>query len=236
MSGGLILQFGPTAPPGLLATWARDRGLAIRVHRVWEDADPDPVDFDWIAALGSSYSPLDREQVVLRGRWILERALDRFVPVLGLCFGGQLLAATLGARVELAPRPERGWIEVESEEPEEIPTGPWLSWHRHRFELPAGARELARNEVGVQAFRYGPHLGIQFHPESTVEIVGGWADKDREMLAAEGIVDGRGLLEPGSHDLAAAELRARRLFDGFAMRAGIASDRVEAASASPTET
>ena len=60
--------------------------------------------------------------------------------------------------------------------PGAIPAGPWLEWHYERFTTPPGAVEVARTADAVQAFRMGPHLGVQFHPESTVEIVAHWAE------------------------------------------------------------
>ena len=100
--------------------------------------------------------------------------------MLGLCFGGEVLSAVLGGRVERAPVPELGWREIETDDPVAIPAGPWLEWHYERFTTPPGAVEVARTADAVQAFRIGPHLGVQFHPESTVEIVADWASMDTE--------------------------------------------------------
>jgi hypothetical protein len=65
----------------------------------------------------------------------------------------------------------------------------------------------------------GPHLGVQFHPESTVEIVANWVDMDTENLDGLGIEDGRALLdvEPGIEEV--AREGAFRLFDAFLERA-----------------
>jgi GMP synthase-like glutamine amidotransferase len=98
-----------------------------------------------------------------------------------------------------------------------VPAGPWLEWHYERFTTPPGATELARTEHAVQAFRRGPHLGVQFHPESTVDIVAGWAAKDVERLQALGIADGTALIAASAAQQEAARLAAFRLFDAFAM-------------------
>jgi GMP synthase-like glutamine amidotransferase len=150
-------------------------------------------------------------------------AVERDIPVLGLCFGGEVLSAVLGGRVERAPAPELGWREIETDDPVAIPAGPWLEWHYERFTTPPGAIEVARTADAVQAFRLGPHLGVQFHPESTVEIVAGWADADTENLAKLGIVDGRDLLAISSEREDAAREAAFRLFDAFL--AGTATHR-----------
>jgi GMP synthase-like glutamine amidotransferase len=206
---GLVLQMQDDVPVGLLGDWAERRGIELDVLRVDRaPAPPDPRDFPFAVVLGSSAS-------VVSGRapWIaplvewLRHADAAALPVLGICFGAQALAAALGARVYRLAEPEIGWIEVETVDEERIPPGPWLSWHEDGFELPPLAYELARNAYGVQAFCHRGHLAVQFHPEATAEIAAGW---DR---------DGRHDLSSGPAEAAAAA--ADRLFDGFAHRAGL---------------
>src|SRR5262249_17898343 len=71
------------------------------------------------------------------------------------------------------PAPELGWAQLSTVHPG-IPAGPWLSWHRDAFGLPPGAAELASTAVSLQAFAFGPHVGLQFHPEATAQIVSLW--------------------------------------------------------------
>ena len=112
--------------------------------------------------------------------------------MLGVCFGGQALAAALGGTVERAPKAEFGWYEVQSCVPDVIATGPWFQWHFDRFTVPEGATVLAHSDVGVQAFRIGRSLGLQFHPELTATILEGWlADADAaELRHLDGTPDG----------------------------------------------
>ena len=213
----LVLEQGPTAPPGLLADWLEANEIPMVVHRALNgDPYPDPADHAFVAVLGSRHNPNDaHEPEVAGGLTYLRRAIEADVPVLGLCYGGQLLASALGGSVEAASEPELGWYEIETEDPEAIPPGPWLQWHFHRFTTPPGATEIARTAVGPQAFWHGRHLGVQFHPESTIEIVAGWARKDAERLAAIGVGDAFERLERGRARAAAAARNARKLFDGF---------------------
>jgi GMP synthase-like glutamine amidotransferase len=213
---GLILQHGDWAPPGLLGDWARARGVPVDVHRA-DLGEPLPTldDRAFVASLGDYHNPDDRHvEYVVAERRLIDEAVEREVPVLGLCFGGQMLAVTLGGELEPAPAPELGWHTVESTDPR-VPEGPWLQWHYDRFTLPPGATALARSPAGVQAFAHGRHLGVQFHPESTIEIVRGWAANQRERLRELGIDDGEAMIESGRRHASVAADAAFRLFDAF---------------------
>ena len=126
-----------------------------------------------------------------------------------------MLAHVLGGRIEAAPTPEFGWHEIETDEPDAIPAGPWLLWHYQRFTVPPGATEIARTEHATHAFRHGRHLGLQFHPESTTDIVEGWARKDAEKLETVGVTNGLALIDAPAEQQDAAKRAAFRLFDAF---------------------
>jgi GMP synthase-like glutamine amidotransferase len=213
----LVRQHEEMTPPGLLVEWLEERGIPYEVHHAYKGhAVPDPSDYSFVASLGSPYGPNDtHEPGVVDELGLIGNAVERDVPVLGLCFGGEVLSAVLGGTVERAPEAELGWREIETDDPDAIPVGPWLEWHYERFTTPPGAVEVARTVDAVQAFRMGPHLGVQFHPESTVEIVAHWAGMDTENLAELGIEDGRALLDVAPETEEAARESAFRLFDGF---------------------
>ena len=213
----LIREHVESAPAGLLGAWLDARGLAYEVSRSWLDGPlPDPEDYAFVASLGHDRGAGDTHlPPVAAERELLARAVARDVPVLGLCYGGQVLAAVLGARVGPAPVPELGWRAIETDDASAVPAGPWLEWHFDRFTTPPGATELARTAEASQAFRIGPHLGVQFHPEATVDIVAAWARADAARLAALGIDDGTALLTASREHREAAEAAAFRLFDAF---------------------
>lgn len=220
-AAALILQHGDWGPPDLLGEWARERGIPVEVHCAHlGEPLPQLEHRPFVVSLGSDLSPLDRHLPVVADELeLLGRAVQADVPVLGLCYGGQMLATVLGGRTEAAPEPELGWHRVESEDPAEVPEGPWLQWHYHRFTLPPGARALAHSPRALQAFSHGRHLGVQFHPESTIETVQEWARLDAERVATLGIPDPPGMVEQGREHAAAAREAAFRLFDAFWERA-----------------
>src|SRR3954452_13322084 len=213
---GLVLQHGDTGPPDLLEAWLRSRGIAFEVAPVWRDGVPDDVDGrSFVASLGSQWSPAPGSGApdwVAREVDFLARAVSADVPVLGLCFGGQALAAAMGADVRRAARGEGGWLEVSSSDPALIPRGPWLQFHWDVFDVPAGAAEVARSAAGPAAFVAGPHLRLLFHPATMPEVADAWAQVERERLAALGTTPER-LRTQGRAVAAAAREAAFTLFD-----------------------
>jgi GMP synthase (glutamine-hydrolysing) len=172
----LVIEHELDAPAGLLGRWARTRGLGLStVHLGGGDRLPARLpDCTGVVVLGSEQTAFDDGVPWLDGELDLVRqALADQVPLLGICFGGQVLARALGARVYRLPEPEIGWVRLASQHPG-LAGGPWLEWHRDGFDLPPGTRELATGGASVQAYAIGPHLGLQFHPEATEPITQSW--------------------------------------------------------------
>jgi GMP synthase-like glutamine amidotransferase len=158
----------------------------------------------------------DRAWVADELAW-LRHADEAGVPVLGICFGGQALAAALGGRVEAAPRKEIGWSMIDSADHELIPPGPWLEFHNDRFFPPAQAPILARNDIGVQAFSLRQHLGVQFHPEPDGALLKQWLDAGGRVEAEREGVDPDQFLAETYAQEPAARARAEVLV-GSALR------------------
>jgi len=217
MLPGIVLQHEPSGPPARFAAWLERRSIPYEVRRVWEDGPgAEPAQHAWVCSLGSDQTPgrpgapawVQEEIDFLRG------ALAADVAVLGLCFGGQALAAAADARIAAADPPEVGWLTIDSDDPSRVPRGPWLHFHYDQLVLPRDATELARSPAGTAAFRLGPHLGLQFHPEATPEIAEGWAITERRTLARIGIDSAR-LAAEGRRRGAAAGAAADQLFDAW---------------------
>ena len=147
---------------------------------------------------------------------LLGAAIRAEVPVLGICFGGQALALALGGEVRPTPLLEASWDSAIEVLDEAIPAGPWLNLHFESFTLPPGGRLLARSAAGPSAFSHGPHLGVQFHPEVTPEIVAAWAERYRPDHPE---IDYAALARDGETNRADAPARAFALFDRWWARA-----------------
>ena len=140
--------------------------------------------------------------------WV-RRADEAGTAVLGIGYGARVLALALGGAIQPAPRPLRGWTMVDTAVPHLIAGGPWLAWQHDVITLPPGAERLAHNRLGPQAFRFGPHLGVQFHPEATPDVVAGWAgahDAPGEVQALLNII---------ARDPTAAAVCTQRLLSSF---------------------
>ena len=182
----LFVQHDHVSPPSLLGAAFEQRGFDVEMFQVVpaershhpgvEVVFPDPAQYDVIVPMGARWSSYD---LPLIGSWVepetaMLLAADRAgVPVLGVCFGGQLLAQAHGGTVAASDRPELGWRSVESDE-DFLAAGPWFQWHYDRWSLPAGAREIARNPAASQAFVIRRSLALQFHPELTTDMLQGW--------------------------------------------------------------
>jgi len=224
----LFVQQDHVSPPGPVGAQFAARGFDVEEFLVvpadrFHDPDvtvtfPDPGSYAVIVAMGAPWSVYDEATI---GAWVLEelaflrRAHSSGVPVLGICFGGQALAAALGGAVERAPHPEIGWYAVDSDRHELIEPGPWFEWHHDRWQAPPGAHVLARTAAAEQAFVLGRSLAVQFHPELTEAMLDGWLDHGgRTYLDAHGR-DVEALVAETERRAADAERRSRRLVDRF---------------------
>ncbi len=200
----LILQAGSADPTvraalGDYPAWFA-RHLAarveVRVTRPYEERLPPLAPFHGLVMTGSPLS------VTWPEPWMDEAAgymvdAARTRPVLGVCFGHQLLAKALGGRVEPNPRGrEGGTAEVELTEAgarDPLFAGLPRRFHAqqmhadHVVELPPRATLLATNGFSpAQAFAVGEAIRcIQFHPEMDARRSRLLGEARRELLDAE---------------------------------------------------
>jgi GMP synthase (glutamine-hydrolysing) len=138
----------------------------------------------------------DRYKFLRDEQRLIGDALEEKKPVLGICLGSQLLAATLGVRVTKGTK-EIGWYPVTLTESaardalwsDAKQTFTAYHWHGDVFDVPDGATLLARSErTPCQAFRYGSNAyGVLFHMETTMAIINEMVRVFRTDLASEGI-------------------------------------------------
>ena len=217
-----FLQHSATDVPGVLGTFAVGLGLDVSAHRADHGASglPGAGTFDLLVVMGSIESVTD-DAIPWIGpeRRLVARAVDDGLPVLGICFGGQLLAQVLGGTVARASRPEVGWRLLDTVDQSVVPPGPWLDWHEDSFTCPPKAEPLASTEESLHAFVQGPHTGVQFHPEVTLAVVEGWIGDARER---SGLADGDVAALRAGFDARGRgpDALSRALFQGWLARTG----------------
>jgi GMP synthase-like glutamine amidotransferase len=183
----LVVQHVPHSSLGVYGDVLAERGdeeVWVRCH----EGDPLPTGLagvDAVISLGSDRSVYSADEWwVEPEQRLLREAVGAGVPVWGICFGAQLLAAALGGRVFAGPRPEVGIMplrltEAAADDPvfgSLPPELPMFHWHGDSFETPAGATLVAGSDAYPnQAFRAdGLAYGVQFHAEATIDLVRGW--------------------------------------------------------------
>jgi GMP synthase-like glutamine amidotransferase len=212
----LVVQHEEPTPPGLITDWLAEQMARVEVLRIDQDEPEVNVrDYDLIVSLGSEFAAFDDSiPFVPREVRLFQDAIEKDVPILGLCFGGQMLARVLGSRNFRSEVAEIGWLPVRTNDPELVSTGPWFQWHFDSFTAPPGAKLIAETDVAPQAFVAGRSLGLQFHPEVTPEIMDEWVRAYPHELEAEG-VDPQGLLVETRRRAEESRRVTWRLFDRF---------------------
>ena len=196
----LVVTHEETSRPGFVGDRLVERGIDLHVHVMVPDTSQPaefhslPGDhFDVLVVTGSYFSVYEDAIKPWIGAELdlIRRSHDRGTPVLGICFGGQALAAALGGSVDRSPETEIGWYRISAPNGVDLPisAGPWMEWHHDRFHLPPGAELLASTEICPQLFRMDRSVGTQFHPEISVELASEWLSAaSDDYLASVGVV------------------------------------------------
>jgi len=211
---------------GFVADAFAARGAEIGVHQFPRGGDLPPLDgIDHVVVLGAVWSVYEdriSDWIGAELDWL--RAADQAgIPVLGICFGAQVLTTALGGSVEPAARGEVGWTTVETFAPDLIEPGPWLEFHHDLCVPPDGARLLARNDLCVQAYSLRQHLAVQFHPEVDGAQVARWLDGAGRAEAERSGEDPDELVARSHAEEPRAAARASRLVDAALQIAGEAA-------------
>lgn len=172
------------------------------------EALPSRIDgFDGLVILGGPMGVYEEDKYpfIKAEVRLIEDALKKRVPTLGICLGSQLLAKAAGASVYRSGFKEIGWHDViltEDSDDDSLFLGlpdkfRAFHWHGDTFDVPKGALMLASSELFPnQVIKVGPSAyGIQFHLEVTERMIREWIEVNEEELAAlSGKVDPKAII------------------------------------------
>ncbi len=176
---------------GVAPAAVESAGGTVAVWNALDATDPRPSldDIGGIVVFGSTFNVehADEQPFIKETADLIREGLERRIPFLGVCFGGQLLAWALDAKVGEGPAREIGFEPIHPTDDaahdrlfSHLSDGDLaFQWHGDAFELPAGATLLATgDQVPNQAFRVGELAwGTQFHCEVNLSELDFWLDE-----------------------------------------------------------
>lgn len=183
-----LLRHAACNEPGYLCQSLDRLGVAYEMRCVDRGESP-PARLDDVAAialLGAPVSVYDPLPWIAGELTLIRAAAERELPLLGICFGAQLISAALGGEVCPAPSMQVGWHPVhtlETAQDDPLLAGlpsrfEGFEWHGDTFTPPPGARPLFRGGcIADQGFILGNTLAVQFHPEVTAAQIDDWLSR-----------------------------------------------------------
>lgn len=203
----------------------RELDADVRAYKVSEGEFPPRVDeegfdFDAVVVSGSQTSVYDDEPWIAAATAWVREVVGAEVPLLGICWGHQLLAQATGGEVD----PMGGAGELGYESISRLETGDPLfdgvdpsfaAFETHTDEvttLPADATPLAETERALQAFRIENAWGVQFHPEYDLDTAR-WVTENKRGWLTDAAVDA--VLDTITPERHAQTAQAARVFDNF---------------------
>jgi len=199
-----VIIHAPFEGPGSIADWADMNGVLPQSVPVYEGAAlPRASEVDMMVVMGGPMGVNDRDIYpwLAHEMELLSAVIELRKPVLGICLGAQLIAATLGAEVTPNREREIGWYPIGLENRTAavrfFPNAPTehtvFHWHGDTFALPDGAVRIARSEACEnQGFLYRDHvLALQYHLETTAESLASMVDNSSDYETPGAYVSGR---------------------------------------------
>ncbi len=184
-----IIQNDPEVPPGNIIDHL---AIPYVIHHPYRDGIiPDAQQISALIVLGGAMGAHDdaRHPFLTGLKSLIRTVVAARIPYLGICLGGQLLAAALGAKVVSNRWEELGTVPVSLTAAGQgdllfsgiAETFTTFQWHHDSFDIPEGGVLLASSAACChQAFRMGDAAwGLQFHPEVTAAIIRSWCAGDQ---------------------------------------------------------
>lgn len=174
MNIATCLQHVSFEGPGVFRQALESQGYVLQTSLVPSQGLPQDAG-DFLLIMGGPMSVNDADSCIAEELHFVKSAMNKGIPILGICFGAQLLAKALGGFVEPGPTFEIGMVEVTvTDEGKRDPVFSQLpstfsvfQWHGEGINLSPQTQSLvASADFPVQAFRARDRCyGLLFHPE-----------------------------------------------------------------------
>lgn len=230
---------------GNIGTWISLRGHRPTKTLLYEKtAFPEPEEFDMLLIMGGTMSVYQEKEFpwLKPEKEFVKEVIDAGKPILGSCFGAQLIADVLGGKVTRNQFKEIGWHRVKAlvEKKEkmenksndgqiisELPSGLFpeftaFMWHGDTFETPEDAVRLFESKAcRNQGFIYSDNvLGLQFHPEADRQWIENLIDDSGHELIKEKYIQSKREMLGCEHYFEDSRKIAFSIMDWFEKKCG----------------
>ncbi len=232
MKSVLVIRNVSYESEGLLEPLLREQGLELDIvdFQQQPSARPKLDGYAGLVVMGGPMGANDTERFphLRKVERLCADAMERAVPLAGVCLGAQIMAKTLGSEVRANPVREVGWYDLAvtgAARRDPLFSGlaaqeVVLQWHGDTFDLPEGAVLLASSpDCPNQAFRYGENAyAIQFHLEILRPMIEEWVRRDaaRGWLGREGRLSAERILADTRTRMARSMELGRQVYSRFA--------------------
>lgn len=181
----LIFRHVTCEGPGYLGTFLKNNNIPYEIVCI-DEGIPVPQNVDTVSGLvfmGGSMNVSDSLEWINEEQKLIRKAINKNIPVMGICLGAQIMSAALGGKITHDPNMEIGWHKVEPDINNK--DNEWLKglpkefipfhWHADTFSIPEDATVLLHSECRKnQAFVFNNCIALQFHLEMTLDMVKDW--------------------------------------------------------------
>ncbi|KTD23675.1 type 1 glutamine amidotransferase [Legionella israelensis] len=180
----VILQHSPYEPLGIIINTLKQKKMRLKYVNFHRNPDHSVnlQGYDGLIILGGNMNPDELEHYphLTFEIKLIHQAIEKNIPVLGICLGSQLLNLALGGECYCLAKSEFGWSNIYKKSNHPLFTSfpectKVFQWHRYASRVPNHTDVVLENEQCVQAFSYQKkHIGLQFHLEVDKYLISRW--------------------------------------------------------------